>query len=302
MVSRIKLAQTGPYFSRIVYGSWRLLDDNPTAQEVNRRLHHCLDLGITTIDTAEIYGGYRVEAMLGEALALTPGLRDRLEIVSKAGIYIPHKTAPQRRVAFYDASAAQMTKSVEESLRLMGTDRLDLFLVHRPDWFTAVDDTAEGLNRLVKAGKIRSAGVSNYSPSQFAALSTRMDTPLATNQVEFSLLRMEPIFDGTFDQCQAMRLHPMAWSPLAGGSLFQAGHEAAERIAKEAALIGPKYGNATLEQLAYAWVLAHPARPLALLGTNKLERITSGAQADAIALAREDWFAMWVAAQGHGIP
>ena len=113
---------------------------------------------------------------------------------------------------------------------------------------------------------------------------------------------MEPIFDGTFDQCQAMRLHPMAWSPLAGGSLFQAGHEAAERIAKEAALIGPKYGNATLEQLAYAWVLAHPARPLALLGTNKLERITSGAQADAIALAREDWFAMWVAAQGHGIP
>jgi predicted oxidoreductase len=302
MVSRTKLSPTGPELSRIVYGSWRLLEDQPTAQDVNRRLGHCLDAGITTIDTAEIYGGYRVEAMLGEALALTPGLRSKLEIVTKSGIYIPHASAPKRRVAFYDASAAQLTKSVEESLRLLRTDRMELFLVHRPDWLTSVDDTADGLNRLLKSGKILNAGVSNYSHTQFAALSDRMDQPLVTNQVEFSLLHMAPLFDGTFDQCQARRIRPMAWSPLAGGRLFDASNEAAARIAKEAALIAPKYGNATIEQLAYAWVLSHPAKPLALLGTNKLDRIKSGAQADSIVLEREDWFALWVAAQGHGIP
>lgn len=286
----------------MVYGSWRLLDDQPTAQDVNRRLHHCLEVGITTIDTAEIYGGYRVEAILGEALSLTPGLRDKLELVTKSGIYIPHKSAPQRRVAYYDASAARLTSSVEQSLRLLKTDRVELFLVHRPDWLTSVDDTAEGLNRLTEAGKIRSAGVSNYSHGQFAALSSRVDQPLATNQVEFSLLNMAPIYDGTFDQCQTERIRPMAWSPLAGGRLFDGTNEVSARIAKEAALIAPKYGNATLEQLAYAWVLAHPAKPLALLGTNRLDRINSGAEAETIVLEREDWFALWVAAQGHGIP
>lgn len=302
MVSRTKLTPRGPELSCIVYGSWRLLEDQPTAQDVNRRLQRCLELGITTIDTAEIYGGYRVEALLGEALALTPGLVGKLEIVTKSGIYIPHKTAPQRRTAFYDASAARITASVEQSLRLLGTERLDLFLVHRPDWLTSIDDTAEGLNNLVKSGKIGSAGVSNYSHTQFSALSDRMDQPLVTNQVEFSLLHMAPIYDGTFDQCQALGVPPMAWSPLAGGRLFDVGNDAAARIASEAARLAPKYGNATLEQLAYAWVLAHPARPIVLLGTNKNDRIDAGARANEIVLEREDWFALWVAAHGHGIP
>jgi predicted oxidoreductase len=132
--------------------------------------------------------------------ALDPSLRARLEIVSKAGIYVAVPSHPERTVAFYDASATQVIRSVEASLRLLRTDHLDVFLVHRPDWLTTADDTAEGLNRMLRDGKILSAGVSNYSVHQFEALNARMERPLVTNQVEFSALHMAPICDGTADQ------------------------------------------------------------------------------------------------------
>jgi predicted oxidoreductase len=302
MLSRTKISPMGPALSRLVYGTWRMLDDGSTAQDINRRLQRCVELGITTIDTAEIYGLYAVEAALGQALALTPGLRDKLEIVTKAGIYVPNKASPERKVGFYDASGAQLMRSVDESLRLLGTDHVELFLVHRPDWLTGIDDTAAALNRLQRAGKIRGAGVSNYNAAQFAALNSRMEQPLATNQLEFHLLHMNPIYDGTFDQCQQHRIQPMAWSPLAGGRLFDVKNEAAVRLAQTAAALAPKYHNATLEQLAYAWILAHPSRPIPVIGTNKVARIESAAQAAALTLTREDWYALWVAAHGHGIP
>ena len=142
MMPRIQIAPNGPTFSRMVYGTWRMLDDAPSAQDINRRLNLCLDLGITTIDGAEIYGGYAQEAALGAGLALSPGLRDRLELVTKSGIYIPHPSAPGRRIAHYDVTAKRLTECVEAALKRLGTDRIDLFLVHRPDWMTSIDDTA----------------------------------------------------------------------------------------------------------------------------------------------------------------
>jgi predicted oxidoreductase len=288
--------------SAMVYGTWRMLDDQPSLQDINRRLNRCVELGITTLDTAEIYGGYRVEEALGGAMALSPGLRDQLAIVTKAGIYVPNDLSPQRRVGFYDASAAQLRTSVERSLRLLGCEQVELFLVHRPDWLTGIEDTAQGLNQLLQEGKIRKAGVSNYSASQFAALSSFMREPLFTNQVEFHLLRMDPMVDGSFDQCQQHRVRPMAWSPLAGGRLFDLNEPAAVRLARVAASLSPKYGGATLEQLAYAWVMAHPSLPYPVIGTNRIERIESAVKALSIRLEREDWFALWVAAQGHNIP
>jgi predicted oxidoreductase len=279
-----------------------VLDTKPTAQEINRRLHACVELGITTIDTAEIYGGYEVEKALGEALALSPGLRDTLEIVTKAGIYVPNAYHPERRTAHYNATGPRLVKSLEKSLRWLGTDHVDLFLVHRPDWLTRADDTAAGLNALVRDGKIRTAGVSNYTASQYDLLDALMEQPLATNQIEFHLLHMDPILDGTLHQCEKRGVLPMAWSPLAGGRLFDASNPAAQRLAAAAASMAPRYGGATLEQLAYAWILAHPSRPVVVIGTNKLERIASAAQADAIVLEREDWYALWEAAQGCQIP
>lgn len=302
MIPRSKIAPHGPEFSRVVYGTWRILDDGSSVQDINRRLHRCVELGMTTIDTAEIYGLYEVETVLGKALALSPGLRDQLEIVTKAGIYVPNKYHPERQTAFYNATAERLVKSVEKSLRFLGTDHVELFLVHRPDWLTSADDTAAGLNQLLRDGKIRSAGVSNYNVHQFELLNSRMEQPLVTNQVEFHLLRMNPIYDGTFDQCQQQRILPMAWSPLASGRLFDSTNEAAMRIAVTAASMSGKYNDATVEQLAYAWIMAHPSQAFPVIGTNKSERIKSAAEAASIKLEREDWYALWVAAQGHNIP
>ena len=286
----------------MVYGTWRMLDGAHSSQDINRRLNRCVELGITAIDTAEIYGGYAVEAALGDAMALSPGLHEKLRVITKSGIYVPNSKNPERTVGFYDASATQLKKSVEASLRLLGRDRIDLFLIHRPDWFSSIDDTAAGLNQLIRDGKIQHAGVSNYTSTQFAALNSRMDTGLLTNQVEFHLLKMEPIIDGTFDLCLQHRLRPMAWSPLAGGKLFDTNNPASVRLASVANSMSDKYGGATLEQLAYAWVMGHPSRPIAVIGTNKLERIESAVRAASLTLEREDWYALWVAAQGRNIP
>ena len=302
MIPRTHIAPNGPEFSRLVYGTWRCLEGDTTIQELNRRLNLCVELGMTTVDTAEIYGLYEVEEALGKALALSPGLRDKLEIVTKAGIYVPCRFHPDRTVAHYNATAERLVKSTEKSLRFLGTDRVELFLVHRPDWLTSADDTAKGLNQLLRDGKIRSAGVSNYNFHQFELLNSRMEQPLVTNQIEFHLLHMEPIYDGSLDQCQRLGIQPMAWSPLAGGRLFDPTNEAAQRLSKAAAELAPRYNNATLEQLAYAWIMAHPSQSLPVIGTNKIERMHSAAQSADIKLSREDWYALWEAAQGRKIP
>ncbi len=302
MTKRARLAPNGPEFSRLVYGTWRILDTKPTRQEINRRLHVCADLGLTTIDTAEIYGLYKVEEQLGAALALSPGLRDKLEIITKAGIYVPCSHHPDRRTAHYDATEQGLINSINKSLKLLGTDRVELFLVHRPDWLTRADDTASGLNKLMRMGKIGAAGVSNYSVTQFDLLNSRMDQPLVTNQIEFHLLQMDAIHDGTLHQCEKLGILPMAWSPLAGGKIFELNNPAASRLAAVAKTMSTRYEDASLEQLAYAWILAHPSHPLTVIGTNKVERMNSAVKSDSIVMERQDWYALWEAAQGHKIP
>jgi predicted oxidoreductase len=195
-----------------------------------------------------------------------------------------------------------MVKSLEKSLRLLGTDRVELFLVHRPDWLTRADDTASGLNQLLKDGKIAHAGVSNYNVHQFDLLNGLMDRPLVTNQLEFHFLHMDPIYDGTFNQCEKLNVLPMAWSPLAKGQLFDPQNEASARLKAAVEKMAARYGGAKLEQIAYAWIMAYPAKPLPVIGTNKVERIQAAATACDIQLEREDWFALWQAAQGRPIP
>lgn len=303
-MNRIRLSSAGPEFSRLAFGTWHLLDDSEAAtpQGLLQRLRVCLDLGITTIDTAEIYGLYRVEEAIGAALQLDPGVKSKMQIVSKAGIYVPCDFHPARTTAFYNTSAERLIKSVEKSLRLLGVESLDLFLVHRPDWLTPAEETAEGLNQLLRDGKIRAAGVSNYSAGQFSALQQFMDQPLATNQVQFSPFCFDPIFDGTFDQCQERCIHPMAWSPTGGGRLFTEDDEIGQRLRNTMAALAPKYQGATPDQLCYAWILAHPSGPVAVTGTNKIERLKSIAAGESIGLEREDWYAIAEAARGRRIP
>lgn len=303
-MQRTRLSAAGPELSRIAFGTWRLFDDGDarTPQGLLTRFKACLELGITTIDTAEIYGLYRVEELIGAALRLDPGVKSRMEIVTKAGIYVPCEFHPDRKTAFYNTSAARLVKSAEKSLRLLGVDCIDLFLVHRPDWLTGADDTAEGLNRLLESGKIRAAGVSNYTPSQFNALQSCAQAPLATNQLQFSPFCLDPIFDGSFDQCRERRIHPMVWSPTGGGRLFKDDDEIGQRVRSAMELVSEKYGRATPDQLCYAWILTHSANAVVVTGTNKIDRLKSLAAGAKIALEREDWYAITEAARGRKIP
>lgn len=305
-MTRIRLHSSSPEFSRIAFGTWRLLNDRDRPGDpdaILEKLRACLDAGITTIDTAEIYGGYQVEEAIGAALRRDPGVASRVEIITKCGIYVPSRFHPERRTAHYNATAERIVKSAEKSLRFLGRDALDLLLIHRPDWFTAAEETAEGLSRLLRDGKIRSAGVSNYSPSRFATLQSFLgSTPLVTNQVEYNLFHMDPDEDGTFDQCEQHRISPMAWSPTGGGRLFAGDDPVSSRIRRAMEEMAPRYDGATFDQLAFAWILAHPVQPMAITGTNRVERIRSAAGADGIRLSREDWYALREAGKGHRIP
>jgi predicted oxidoreductase len=287
--------------SRLIYGTWRLLDDAEGAapERLARRLQLCAELGITTVDTAEVYGAYEVEERVGAALRLDKGLRGKLEIVTKCGIYVPVPRHPDRKVAHYNATADRIVKSAEKSLRLLGTDYLDVLLIHRPDWLTPAAETAAGFERLLQSGKVRAVGVSNYDVAQFDALQSCMPQPLITNQIELSLFRTTPLTDGTLSHLERRGVKPMAWSPLGGGRLFRDGDETAARVRAACAELAPRYGNAAPEALAIAWILALPSQPVVILGTNKADRIEASLAAPSIQLAREDWFALREAACGR---
>lgn len=302
-MERIQLHDQSPEFSRLALGTWKLLE-NPamkTPEGILSLLKAAIDAGVTTIDTAEIYGLYTVEEALGRAFALDEGVKSKLEIVTKAGIYVPCDFHPDRKIAFYNATAERLVKSAEKSLKFLGVEVLDLFLVHRPDWLTPYEETAKGLEQLVDTGKVKEVGVSNYTPWQFDALQTLCSVPLATNQVEFNFFHVDPMFDGTFDVCQAFGCVPMAWSPTGRGKVF-GDDPAAVRIRAAMAEMAPRYGNAGVDQLTHAWVLAHPAKPMSVLGTTKPDRIQSAAKATDIKLSREDWYALTQAARGAKVP
>lgn len=285
------------------YGTWRILDEEiePVAADLIERFEICLDSGITTFDTAEIYGDYRVEGELGEAIKERPDLREKMKIVTKAGIDVPSAEKPHASLPQYNASSENLVKCAEKSLKLRQIDVIDLFLVHRPDWLTHPEDTASGLRQLLDEGKARHVGVSNYTIHQFETLDRLLDGKLVTNQVEFSPFHMDPIYDGTFDQCLWKKIRPMAWSPLAKGKVFAEEDEDAIRLRDCLKPLADKY-EVTMDAIVYAWILSTPAKPTVILGTNKESRIRKGVAGGAIQLEREDWFAVWQAAKGHSIP
>jgi predicted oxidoreductase len=292
-----------PPLSPLALGTWRLLADPHTATPAGALalIRAAFEAGIDTIDTAEIYGGYEVEARLGEALQLDPGLRAKVRIVTKAGIYVPHPSVPARQTAHYDAGATRLVASAEASLYKLGVERLDLFLVHRPDWFTHPAETADGLKQLLASGKVAAVGVSNYTPAQWDALAQHLGHAPATNQVQFNPFHLDPMFDGTFDRCMAAGVRPMAWSPTGGGRLFTGTQDEAVRVREKLEALAPKYGVGA-DALCHAWVMAHPSRPVSVLGTNKPERVASAAKAMGVVFEREDWFAVAEAARGARIP
>ncbi|MCW5863733.1 MAG: aldo/keto reductase [Anaerolineae bacterium] len=301
-VSRIQMTDAGPALSRLVAGVWRLGDWGMDTGALLGFIHGCLDLGITTFDNADIYGGYTCEERFGAALAAEPGLRDRLELVTKCGIQLVSGNRPGNRVHHYDTSRAAIAGAAENALRHFHTDRLDLLLIHRPDPLLDADEVAEAFAALRAAGKALAFGVSNFMPWQFDLLQARLDFPLVTNQIELSVLALDPLHDGTLDQAQRLRVPPMAWSPLVGGRLFNPGDERTGRVRWALERVGQELGGAGVDQVALAWLLRHPARVLPVLGTGRLERVRAAAAAEALALDRQQWFAIWEASAGREVP
>lgn len=299
-MERVEIS-SGLKFSRIVYGMWRLGDDRDTSPaHVQAKVEACLAQGITTMDQADIYGGYAAEALLGDAFRASPGLRDKVELVSKCDIVAPAGKYADRRVKHYDTSPAHIRASVEASLQAMSTDHLDLLLIHRPDPMMDAQATGDCLDALVAEGKTRAVGVSNFRPWDFDLLQSAMSTRLATNQIEISLLQRDAFTNGDLAHLQRLGVVPMAWSPLAGGQLFGDG-AAAGRLRPVLDRMAQAAGVGT-DALAVAWLLAHPAHVLPVMGTNSLSRIARLADALTPALSREDWFELWTAAAGQEVP
>ncbi len=275
----------GPSFSRIITGVWRWHTLSPETLE--RLIHTSIDEGITTFDHADIYGDHSCEELFGNILKKDPSLRKKIQLVTKCGIKFSSSKRPATWVKHYDTSEDHIVWSVENSLKMLGTDHLDLLLIHRPDPLLDPLEVSETFVKLKAAGKVLHFGVSNFTPSQFEMLQHFLPFPLVTNQIEISLSRIDPLFNGDLDLMLKHGASAMAWSPLGGGKLQFEDRDWFNKASKY---------NATYSQLALAWLLKHPSNIFPILGTTKPERIIEAAKSIDINLDKQDWFEMlkWV--------
>lgn len=298
MVQRIALAPQGPEFSRFVMGYWRLMEWNFTPRQLVSFIEAHLDLGVTTVDHADIYGGYQCEAAFGEALKLAPHLRARMEMVTKCGIATTAK--PEHALGHYITGRDHIIRSAEQSLVNLATDFLDLLLIHRPDPLMDADDVAEAFLQLHQSGKVRHFGVSNFTPAQFSLLQSRLPFKLVTNQVEISPVHQPLLLDGTLDQLQQLRIRPMAWSCLGGGRIFSDAD--CQPLRDELHQVATELNAENIEQVIYAWVLRLPSAPLPIIGSGKIERVRSSLGALNLQMSRQQWFRIRKAALGYDVP
>ncbi|MBB3170183.1 aldo/keto reductase [Simiduia aestuariiviva] len=285
-------------FSRLVYGWWRLMDWNLDANAIVRRLEDCLTLGITTHDHADIYGDYQCEAHFGQALKLQPSLRAQIQLVTKCGIQLVSEHRPNYQRKNYDTRYQHIVASAEQSLKNLCTDYVDVLLIHRPDPLLNADEVARAFGDLHAAGKVRAFGVSNFNADQYAQLQSRLSTPLITNQLEISVLHHHSFHDGSLDQAQTLRRPPMAWSALAGGRLFNAEDERARSVRDCLQQLALKY-DCSIDQLALAWLLKHPAHIMPIVGSGSLARIQSACGSLDVEMSRDDWYTLWEANGGE---
>ncbi|MEO1967086.1 MAG: aldo/keto reductase [Sphingomonadaceae bacterium] len=284
--------------SAIAWGMWRTADDGLDARGLSTLVHSALDAGIDLHDTADIYGfdgkgGFGdAEALLGEVLHAEPGLRQRIVLATKGGVRPPLP---------YDQSSDYMGDALEASLKRLGVEHIDLYQVHRPDILTHPQELARFLDDALASGKVRAIGVSNFTIHQIDALTGLLGAPLATTQPEISPLRIEPFDNGEMDQAMRLRLAPLAWSPLGGGRLMRptTPHEQAVAAALDHAAEEAGVSRAVA---TYSWLMAHPARIVPIVGSQKPERIVEAAQALTMRWTREAWYKVFAAARGAPLP
>lgn len=297
--------------SRLSYGCMRISgswDRTKVDAEVIRRgievIETAVEAGYTFFDHADIYGDTACESIFGQALAKHPDWRDRLVIASKCAICFEDEPTPGRPHR-YDFSCDHIIRSVEGSLKRLQTDRLDLLMLHRPDFLADPDEIAKAFNELRASGKVLEFGVSNFRPSLLSMVQSALPFPLQANQVEIHPLRLDCFTDGTLDQCLEKKITPMAWSPLAGGSLGtgQVPDPAAANHAHLSSVLGAldraaKDFGTDRTTVVLAWLLRHPGKIVPVIGTVKPENIKIAARAPEIKMDRDTWYRILLGARG----
>jgi predicted oxidoreductase len=290
------LGKSGFHISPIAWGMWRFAgQDVKTAHAL---VEAAFAAGVTLFDTADIYGAGEpagfggAEALLGEVFKVDRSLRDKMVLASKGGIWVG---VP------YDSSAAYLTSAIDASLSRLGVDRIDLWQIHRPDILTHPAEVAATLEAAHKAGKIGAVGVSNQTVAQTAALQSYLSLPIVSDQPEFSALALDPLSNGILDDAMTFNRTVLAWSPLGGGRLADPQDEQSKAVCT---LLDAKASEFSVSRAAaaYSWVMAHPARPIPIVGTQNLARIADIPNAFTPRWSRSDWYGVLVASQGYPLP
>jgi predicted oxidoreductase len=278
------------------WGTWGAKFDSAAYEHI---IKESINLGVTTFDHANIYGDYTTEAEFGNVLRKEPSLRKQMQIITKCGICRPCANRLQFKIKSYDTSFKHIIESVETSLENLGTDYIDVLLIHRPDFIMNADEVAEAFTQLKQQGKVLHFGVSNFTPSQVRMLNSRVKVEI--NQIQASLTYLHPFIDGTLDQCHELGIIPMAWSPLGGGNIFaETDDERILRILAVANILSTQY-NTTPDVILLSWLYKHPAKIIPVLGTTKPERIKTALEANSINLKREEWYMLWRASTGKEV-
>ena len=281
--------------SSLAWGMWRF---EGAASDGLALINAALESGINFFDTADIYGfngsdGFGdAESLLGTIFANNPGLREKMVLSSKGGIMPPLP---------YDSSDGYLTSAIDASLARLKTDYLDLWMIHRPDILAHPQDIAATLRKAMDAGKIRAAGVSNFTNAQIVALQSFLDVPLVSTQPEFSPLCLTPIENGEFDLAMQHNLAVMAWSPLGGGRIASPSSTRETAVAAALDSVAQNF-DVSRTAAAYSWAMAHPARPIPIIGSQNAGRIAEAAQAYDIMWTRQDWYDVLVASRGENLP
>jgi predicted oxidoreductase len=281
--------------SRMIYGMWRLGDvDDTSPKTVQAKIEACLEQGITTMDQADIYGGYLAEEIMGAGL--TQAIKDQIEVVTKCDILVPAGRYSDVPGKYYDTSRAHILASVDHSLRLMGIDKIDILLIHRPDPLMDHHETGAALDEVVASGKVRAVGVSNFKLHDWTLLQSAMKSQLVTNQIEMSLGAHDAFTNGDLAYLQERSVAPMAWSPLGGGALMTE-NTPLTAVMEEVA----NANSVDRAAVAVAWLLAHPAKIMPVMGTNNINRIRGFSDAFNVDMPRTTWFKLYEAALGHEV-
>lgn len=291
------LGRSGLTVSALAWGMWRFRGTDVTAAA--RLAHAALEAGITFFDTADVYGPDNgeafgaAEALFGQVLRAERGLRGRIVLATKGGIVLG---VP------YDSRAGALIAACEASLARLGVERVELYQVHRPDMLAHPAEVAAALDRLRRDGKIAEAGVSNHTVAQTRALQAHLPFPLASTQPEFSPLAIGPLADGVLDHAMEAGLGVMAWSPLGGGRLGGAGEDTRGREVIAALDAVAAREGVSRTAVAYAWIMAHPARPIPIVGSQRVERIAEAAAALGVRMSDAEWYGILTASRQERLP